>query len=84
MFSKGRLWIAKEGGVEEFIVDPEYYGINYQKSWENITLEESLEQLNNPSEEYLKLATLNAAILLFITERASTIDEGYEMLRAIS
>ncbi|MCX6076093.1 MAG: glycosyl transferase [Campylobacterales bacterium] len=84
LFSKGRLWIAKDGGVEEFIIDPEYYGINYQKSWEDITLKESLEQLNNPSDEYLKLATLNAAILLFITESASTIDEGYKMLRAIS
>jgi anthranilate phosphoribosyltransferase len=80
LFSKGRLWIAKDGAVEEFIVDPEYYGINYQKSWESITLEESLEQLNNPSAEYLKLATLNGAIFLFVTQRASSIDEAYAML----
>ncbi|MCX6051682.1 MAG: glycosyl transferase [Campylobacterales bacterium] len=80
LFSKGRLWIAENGEVEEFIIDPEYFGINYQKSWENITLEESLEQLNNPSNEYLKLATLNAAIFLFITGKASSVEEAYEML----
>jgi anthranilate phosphoribosyltransferase len=80
LFSKGRLWIAKSGEVEEFIVDPEHYGINYQKSWDKITMEESLEQLNNPSSEYLKLAKLNAAIFLFVTERAKSIENGYEIL----
>ncbi|MFA6195576.1 MAG: glycosyl transferase [Sulfurimonas sp.] len=80
LFSKGRLWIAQNGEVEEFIIDPEYFGINYQKSWENITLEESLEQLNNPSNEFLKLATLNAAVFLFITQKASSVAEAYEML----
>lgn len=80
LFSKGRLWIANGDEVEEFIIDPEFYGINYQKSWESITLEESLEQLNYPSSEYLKLAKLNAAIYLFVAQKAQSIDEGFEML----
>ncbi|MBU1657601.1 glycosyl transferase [bacterium] len=81
LFSKGRLWIANnKDDIEEFIVDPEYYGINYQKSWDEISVEESLDQLNNPSNEYLKLATLNAAIFLFVTNRAKSIGEAYEML----
>lgn len=80
LFSKGRLWIAQNDEVEELIVDPEHYGINYQKSWDKITLEESIDQLTNPSAEYLKLAKLNAAIFLFVTEKAKSIDAGYEML----
>jgi len=80
LFSKGRLWIAKGSEVEEFIVDPEHYGINYTKSWDTISVEESLEQLNNPSAEYLKLAKLNAAVYLFVTQNASSIDEAYEKL----
>lgn len=80
LFSKGRLWIAEDGNVEEIIIDPEYYGINYTKSWEKITLSESLEQLNNPSDEFLKLARLNAAVVLFVAQKASTIEEAYEML----
>jgi len=80
LFSKGRLWIADGDNVEEIIVDPEYYGINYTKSWERITLEESLEQVNNPSNEFLKLARLNAAVFLFVAQKAASIDEAYEKL----
>jgi len=78
LFSKGRLWIVKENELEEFIIDPAYYGINYRKSWDTITLEDSLNQLNNPSDEYMKLARLNAAIFLFVTDNASSIEEAYE------
>jgi anthranilate phosphoribosyltransferase len=80
LFSKGRLWIADGEDVEEIIVDPEYYGINYTKSWERITLLESLEQVNNPSAEFLKLARLNAAVYLFVAQKAASIDEAYEKL----
>lgn len=80
LFSKGRLWVASGTEVEEIIVDPEYYGINYTKSWDKITLEESLNQLNNPSDEYMKLAKLNAAIFLFVAEQAKSIDEAFEKL----
>ena len=80
LFSKGRLWISKGEEVEEFIIDPEYYGIHYKKSWDTISLEDSLNQLNNPSDEYMQLAHLNAAIFLFVTQKAESIDEAYEML----
>jgi anthranilate phosphoribosyltransferase len=80
LFSKGRLWISNDGAVEEFIIDPEYYGIHYNKSWESITLEESLKQLADPSQEYRKLAVLNAAVYLFVTNKASSVDEAFDML----
>ena len=80
LFSKGRLWISNGDELEEFIIDPQHYGINYKKSWDKITLEDSLEQLNNPSDEYIKLARLNAAIYLFVTQNADSIDEAYEKL----
>ncbi len=80
LFSKGRLWISNGGEVEEFIVDPVHYGINYTKSWDIISLEDSLQQLNNPSDEYLKLAKLNAAVYLFVTENAKSIDEAWQKL----
>ncbi len=80
LFSKGRLWIANGGDADEYIIDPEFFGINYTKSWEKITLEESLEQLNNPSGEFLKLARLNAAIYMFIAQMAPSIEDAYEIL----
>lgn len=80
LFSKGRLWICNDKEVEEIIVDPEHFGINYTKSWDAITLQESLKQLQDPSDEFMKLAKLNAALYLFVTEKASSIDNGWEML----
>ena len=80
LFSKGRLWIANSKSVEEFIIDPKRYNINYQKSWQKISLDESINQIKNPSNEYLKLAKLNAAIWLFVTDSAKDIDQAWEML----
>ncbi|WP_324171938.1 glycosyl transferase [Sulfurimonas sp.] len=80
LFSKGRLWISNGDEVEEIVVDPANYGINYAKSSDAITLEDSLSQLNNPSDEYMKLAKLNAAVYLFVTQNASSIDEAWEKL----
>ena len=81
LFSKGRLWITTgNDDVKEIIVDPLYYGINYQKSWDKITLQDSLNQLNKPSDEYLKLAQLNAAVYLFITQKYNSIDDAFEAL----
>ncbi|MDA7818062.1 glycosyl transferase [Sulfurimonas sp.] len=81
LFKKGHLWIAdscKE--VEEFIIDPEYYGITSTKTWDKMTLEESLDAINNPSDELLKLAKLHAAIYIFVADKAKSIDEAYERL----
>ncbi len=80
LFSKGRLWITNGDDVEEIRVDPQYYGINYKKSWDKITLQESLDQLNNPSDEYLKLSRLNAAVYLFIAQKYNSIEEAFEAL----
>jgi len=81
LFSKGRLWITEEGdAVKEIIIDPQYYGINYKKSWDTITLADSLEQLNNPSDAYLKLAELNAAVYLFIAQKYKTIEDAFDAI----
>lgn len=80
LFSKGRLWICRGSDVEEIIVDPEHFGINYTKSWDAITLEESVKQVEDPSDEFMKMAKLNAALYLFVSERASSIEEGWEKL----
>ncbi len=80
LFSKGRLWISNDDELEEYIIDPAKYGIKYTKSWDTISLEDSLEQLKNPSDEYMKLAKLNAAVYLFVTQNAKSIDEAWEKL----
>jgi anthranilate phosphoribosyltransferase len=80
LFSKSRLWIVENEDIQEYIIDPEYFGIEYKKSWDNISLEESINQIKNPSDEFLKLARLNAAVYLFVTQKAPTIEDAYDML----
>ena len=80
LFSKGRLWIVDDGVMQEFIIDPHYYGIEYQKSWEKISFEESLAQLKDPSDAYMQLARLNAATYLFVTQEAPSIEDAFDML----
>ena len=81
LFSKGRLWIAQEKELTEYIIDPAEYGIEYTKSWENISLEDSLMQIQQPSEEFLKLACLNAAVWLFVMGKCESIEEGFERIQ---
>ena len=80
LFSKGILWISEGGVTEEFTIDPTFYGINLKKSTKDITKEKSLEFLSNPSKELLKLAKLNAAILLFVSKKSKSVNEAYESL----
>ncbi|WP_457749428.1 glycosyl transferase [Sulfurimonas sp.] len=81
LFSKGRLWISEGHNIQEIIIDPQHYGIHYKKSWDTITLADSLEQLNNPSDEYLKLAKLNAAVYLFIAQKYKTINDAFDSIQ---
>ncbi|WP_297486156.1 glycosyl transferase [Sulfurimonas sp.] len=80
LFSKGRLWMVDGNETKEYIIDPEYFGIHYKRSWEQITLEDSIAQLQNPSDEYLRLACLNAAVYLFIAQKYNSIEEAFEAL----
>jgi anthranilate phosphoribosyltransferase len=80
IFDKSKAWLKTENTLEEFIIDPAYYGINYTKKFENITLEEALEEINNPSADLEKLAKLNAALHLFCANKAKDINSAYEML----
>ncbi len=79
IFSKSRLWLTQNEKTEEIIIDPEYYGIKYKRSQKKINKEESLIQTTNPSNELLKIATLNAAVFLFVADKAKNIKEAYEI-----
>jgi len=80
IFSKCRYWISENSQIKEYPIDPEYFGINYKKSWDRITLEESLKFLEDPSKDLESLAKLNAALLLVVARKAKDIKEGFEKL----
>jgi len=80
IFSKCRYWINENSQIKEYPIDPEYFGINYKKSWDKITLEESLKLLEDPSKDLESLAKLNVALLLVVARKAKDIKEGFEKL----
>ncbi len=82
VFSKCHYWLVEKGEISEHVLDPRHYGIDYQKSWNSITLEASLEALKHPSDAFMKLAKLNAAMALFVSQKAASVDDGYAMMGA--
>ena len=80
IFSKCKYWLTKNGEITEYIIDPEYFGINYKKSTDIISYEESLNMTKNPSDELEKLAKLNAAIFLIAAQKADDIKTAFEMV----
>jgi anthranilate phosphoribosyltransferase len=80
IFSKCTVTIVENNEVKEIKVDPKDFGISYERSREPISIERSLKLTHDPSEELLKLAKFNAAVILFLTDRTKSIEETYSTL----
>ena len=80
IFGKCAVTIVKNDEVEEIKIDPKEYGINYLKSTQPISLEESLQQTKEPIPSLQELAKFNAAVILFLTRKAHTIETALQKL----
>ncbi|MEA1914576.1 MAG: glycosyl transferase [Campylobacterota bacterium] len=80
IYSKCQYWIIENDSISEHTIDPKDFGIDYTKSWDRISLEESIQNINNPSDELVKIAKLNAAFILFAYGKCASIQEAYESL----
>jgi anthranilate phosphoribosyltransferase len=80
IFSKCTITIIENNEIAEIKVDPKEFGIDYKKSTERISLENALEQIKNPSESFIQLAKFNAAVILFLTNKVESIEEGYRQI----
>lgn len=80
VFKDFKYWQKEGDEVIEKKVKLEDFDIQYNEEYENLTLEEALEIIKNPSEELMKIVKLNVAILLFTTKRVESIEKAYEML----
>ena len=79
---KSRIYRVMDEDIEEHLIDPRAFGIGYKKSHEPITLEKSLRLIEEPSEDIVRLARLNAAVWMFSMRKASSIEEAFERLDA--
>ena len=81
IFSKCQYWIVENGTTTEYKINPQDFGINYTKSSDNISLDESLDIINNPSDELMNIVKLNASLILFVSNQVNSIEEGYNLLK---
>ena len=79
-FGKSKYWIKENDEIKEVEINPADFGIEYKEIWEKMSIDEMKEVIANPSDELQKLVKLNAALVLFASKRANSLQEGYELL----
>ncbi len=80
LFSKGRLWITEGDSVDEYLIDPEHYGIDFKPDLDTFTFEDMMRLLDDPSDDFVQLARLNAAVYLFVANKAESVEAAFETL----
>lgn len=80
VFKDGKYWKLVDTNIIEESFSLKDYGITYDREFENISLEESLNMVNNPDDEILKLAKFNVALYLLFSKRVASLDEAWERL----
>lgn len=80
VFKDGKYWKMIDGNIIEESFFLKDYGIVYDKEFENISLEESLNIVRNPDENILKLAKFNVALYLLFSKRVVSLNEAWQRL----
>lgn len=82
VFKDGKYWQKTDKGIVEESFSLKDFGISYDKVYENISLEEALEIVNNPSEEIIQLAKFNIALYLIFAQRVKSLNEAWNRLNS--
>ncbi|MGB5867548.1 MAG: glycosyl transferase [Arcobacteraceae bacterium] len=77
VFKDGKYWKQIDGKIVDTAFSLSDFGITYDKTYENITIEEALEIVQNPSDEILKLAKFNIALYLVFAKRVDSLEEAW-------
>jgi anthranilate phosphoribosyltransferase len=80
VFGNGKYWKEVGGEITEVSFSLNDFGITYDKAYEDISLEEALEIVKNPSDEVLKLAKFNIALYLVFASRVDTLEDAWKRL----
>ncbi len=81
VLKKTTILVVEGGHSHSMPIDPETYGLKPYEAKKELSLNEMIDQLENPSEEILKYARLNAALLLYTANQAPSIEEGFKSLQ---
>ena len=80
IFGDGKYWKEVDGQIVEVLFSLSDFGITYDKCYENISLQEALEIVKNPSDEIIKLAKFNIALYLVFAQRVNNLEDAWKRL----
>ena len=80
IFKDSKFWQKKDDQIVEVEFSLKDFGINYDRIFENLTLEENLNILRNYDDDILKLAKFNVALYLIFAKRVDSLDEAWQRL----
>jgi len=63
-------------------IDPSDFGLKSYEAKKELTLNEMVQQLENPSEEILGYARLNAALMMYASNQAASIEDAFSALQS--
>ena len=78
---KSKCWIVKDRLHEEFIIDPEEFGVSTLYFEEDLNLDKHIELLSNPDDNMWNMACLNAAIYFKVINSSTSIVENYDFFK---
>lgn len=81
ILKKTTILVVEEGNSYSLPIDPADFDIEPFEAKTELSLKEMIDQLEHPSELLLKYARLNAALLLFTSSQAPSIEEGFKSLQ---
>jgi len=81
VLKKTTILVAEDGHSHSLPIDPSSYGLKPYEAKQELTLKEMVDQLENPSEEILQYARLNAALLMYTANQTPSIEEGFASLQ---
>lgn len=80
VFKDGKYWKMIDNNIIEESFSLEKFGINYKREFDNISLKEALNIINNPDDEILKLAKFNVALYLVFAKKVKDLSQAWERL----
>jgi anthranilate phosphoribosyltransferase len=82
ILKKTTILVVEGGHSHSLPIDPDHYGLKPYSAKKELSLNEMIDQLENPTEEILGYARLNAALLMYTANQAASIEEAYASLKS--
>lgn len=82
VLKKTTILVVEGGHSYSLPIDPSEYGLKSYEAKKELSLNDMIQQLENPSEEILGYARLNAALMMYTTNQAASIEDAFTALKS--